>query len=775
MAEIKVFGYTDKLSVKPGDKIDFHVSADGTKTANAQLVRLIHGDEHPNGPGYMDEEVDCELNGVWNVKKQFTQLGSFLKVEDPNNHLAIDGDFTVFGYINPSTPHTGAHQWIFCRWNNKTNEGYGIGINKDGHLELVVGDGKEVDYLVSELPMVKKIWYFVAATFNYKTKEATLYQEGVVNRYNSLLGKVVPYDYRSHTKTTFRFKQKNNPKTPFIVAGAIDNHELRGDFVSGTFAGKVDRHGVCNKVLSKDELDKMKLGEMPPNENIVAYWDTTEGYNENGISNTVIDIGPNKLNSIGHNHPVRAMTGWNWSGKNDCFRLSPKEYGGIDFHPDSITDAKWDVTNSLIIPENLKSGAYAMKLKAGTNGSQLSEEYIVFFVRAKVPKAKICFLFPTASYLAYANEKLSFEAQIIQPMTGQPPTITDIDVEQYKNPEFGLSTYDSYADGAGVSFVSYRRPILNMRPKYRTSGMGITWQFPADLSIIGWLEHHYKDEYEILTDEDVHLEGLDALKPYNCVISGTHPEYTSEKMLDAFEDYVAEGGRFIYMGGNGFYWVVGHYENEPWCLEVRKLDAGMRAWAAKPGEYYMQTTGERGGLWRMRGRAPQKFSGVGFIAEGFDTAEAYRKMPDAWHRTVSWITEGVEGEIFGDHGLAYNGAAGIELDRYDLSLGTPPHTKIIASSGGHSDNYVLVTEELLYAYAGLVGSLDYRIRADMTYFTAPNEGAVFCTGSIGYGQSLPCNNFENNTSTILKNVVNAFSKEKKLPGGLWTLEEKQWK
>ena len=145
------------------------------------------------------------------------------------------------------------------------------------------------------------------------------------------------------------------------------------------------------------------------------------------------------------------------------------------------------------------------------------------------------------------------------------------------------------------------------------------------------------------------------------------------------------------------------------------------------------------------------------------------------HRTVSWITEGVEGEIFGDHGLAYGGAAGIELDRYDLSLGTPPHTKIVASSGGHSDNYVLVTEELLYAYAGLVGSLDYRIRADMTYFTAPNEGAVFCTGSIGYGQSLPCNNFQNNTSTILKNVVNAFSKEKKLPGGLWTLEEKQWK
>ena len=774
MAEIKLFGYTNKLSVKPGENIDFHVSADGTQSADAQLVRIIHGDEHPNGPGYMDEEIESDLNGKWDVKKQFTQLGSYLRVNDPNNLLAIDGDFTVFGYINPSTPNTGAHQWLFCRWDNKTNKGYGIGINKDGYLELVVGNGKEVDYLYSELPLVKKVWYFVGATFNYKTGEATLYQEGVVNRYNSLLGKVVPYDYRSHTKTTFRFKQVNDPQTPFIIAGAIDDHQLRGKFVSGTYAGKIDRHGVCNKVLSKEELDKICSGEIPDKNSLVAYWDTTEGHTENGISNDVIDTGPNKLNSTGFNHPVRCMTGWNWSGKNDCFRLSPKEYGGIDFHPDAITDAGWDVAKTFTLPENLKSGVYAFRLRAG-NGKGLGEEYIVFFVRAKKPKAKICFLVPTASYLAYANEKLSFEAQIIQPMTGQPPTITDIDVEQYKNPEFGLSTYDSFADGAGVCFTSYKRPILNMRPKYRTSGMGITWQLPADLSIIGWLEHHYKDAYEIVTDEDLHKEGLDAIKPYNCVISGTHPEYTSEKMLDAMEDFVAEGGRFIYMGGNGFYWVVGFYDDQPWCMEVRKLDAGMRAWAAKPGEYYMQTTGERGGLWRMRGRAPQKFSGVGFIAEGFDTAEPYRKMPDAWHRTVSWITEGVEGEIFGDHGLAYGGAAGIELDRYDLSLGTPPHTKIVASSGGHSDNYVLVTEELLYAYAGLVGSLDYRIRADMTYFTAPNDGAVFCTGSIGYGQALPSNNFSNSASTVLKNVVDAFAKKGKLPGGKWTLEEKQWK
>ncbi len=201
----------------------------------------------------------------------------------------------------------------------------------------------------------------------------------------------------------------------------------------------------------------------------------------------------------------------------------------------------------------------------------------------------------------------------------------------------------------------------------------------------------------------------------------------------------------------------------------------MRAWAAKPGEHYLVSTGEKSGLWRNRGRAPQKLTAVGMISEGFETAAPYRKMPDAFHRTVSWITEGVEGEIIGDSGLAYGGAAGIEIDRYDLALGTPPHTKIVASSGGHSDNYVLVTEEILYAYAGMVGSLDYRIRADMTYFTSWNNGAVFSTGSIGYGQALPAEDFNGTASKVLKNVVDAFIKDGPLPGGWWTLEEKQWR
>ena len=63
----------------------------------------------------------------------------------------------------------------------------------------------------------------------------------------------------------------------------------------------------------------------------------------------------------------------------------------------------------------------------------------------------------------------------------------------------------------------------------------------------------------------------------------------------------------------------------------------------------------------------------------------------------------------------------------------------------------------------------------MVYFTAPNDGAVFSTGSIAFSQSLPYRNFDNNISRLLANVVDAFSRNERLPGWAWSAEEKQWR
>lgn len=773
MAQIKLFGYADKITIKPGQKIDIHVHADGTDRASAQLVKIIHGDQHPSGPGFIEKEVACEVNGEWDVKKQFTQVGSFLRVADPAKRLAHDGSFTIFGYVWATLPSFGVRQSLIGRWDSYRNEGYCLGINRSGLLEFWLGDGKEVDYVAAEVPLQPRIWYFVAVSFNAETGRAELYQEPVMNRYNSLLGKAAPLDYRSHVAETLRFRAKNGAETPFIMAGSQDWHELRGYFISECFCGKIDRPGMSGRALTREELDRIRDGGPPPPDGLLAYWDTTVGYTENGIGDTVVDVGPYRLDAHGYNRPVRAMTGYNWSGRNDCFRLAPHEYGGVEFHADAMIDCNWEVTRSFTIPRDLKSGVYAIRLRAGP-GVGLAEEYVVFFVRPVTPRGRLAFLAPTGSYLAYANEHLSFDTQIIQPMTGQPPIVADIDVEMYKNPDFGFSTYDSYMDGTGVCYSGYHRPLVNMRPKYRVSSMGTTWQLPADLSIIAWLEHQGYD-YDVITDEDVHIEGLAALAPYKCVMSGSHPEYVSEPILDAIEDYVADGGRFIYMGGNGFYWNVAYRNDDPSVMEVRKLDSGMRAWAARPGEHYLQTTGDKSGLWKNRGRPPQKIFGVGFIGEGFEDSRAFRRMPDSYHRTVDWMCKGIEGEIIGDCGLAHGGAAGLELDRYDRSLGTPPHAKIIASSGGHTDNFVLSTEEVLYAHAGLGGTQDYRIRADIVFFPTAKDGAMFSTGSIAFGQALPAEGFNNTAAKLLANVVEAFVQDGPLPGSRWIADEKQWR
>ncbi|MEG6508855.1 LamG domain-containing protein [Methyloligella sp. 2.7D] len=773
MGNVEIFGYTDKISVKAGDAIQFHVSTEGTEEVEAQLVRLIHGDEHPDGPGFIEEEVDCMANGTWAVAKQFTQVGTFLEVDDPENRLALEGSFTLWAFIRPGWPDSGKRQTILGRWDAATGDGYGLGINEDGRLEFWLGWDGEIDRLVADEKLHLQMWYLVAVSFDAVTKRATLYQEGVGNSYNSLLGEVAALPYASHPSGELRLSQQNLTQTPFLIAGARDRSEEHGDFVGALYWGKIDRCGVYGRALGREELDAIGAGEALPKDDVVAAWDTSLGYTDRGIGDLVVDTGPYGLDAKGYNRPVRGKTGWNWTGFTDCFRLAPEEFGGIEFHADQLVDCKWPAAMSLKLPKSLRSGVYAMRLRAG-EGAGLREEHIVFFVRPAKPSARIAFVFPTATYLAFANEQMSFDDPQRQSVMGRFPIVSEIDIELYRRGEFGLSTYDKHADGVGVVYSSYRRPIPNMSPKYRTPSLDVPSGLAADLSITAWLEHHGY-AYDILTDEDLHREGLDALAPYACVLSGTRPEYCSERMLDAVEDYIAEGGRYIYMGANGFVHSCGFRDDEPWALEIRRRDDGYKTWASAHGEQYMATDGMRGGPWMPLGRPPQKLVGIGLSGQGAGSSEFYRRMPDSYHRMSSWITKGVEGEIIGDTGLADGGAAGLALDHYEHTLGTPPHTKIIASSGGHTDVYAVNQQIVLYAYLGLYGSHDSRVRADMTYFTAPNHGAVFACGSIAFGQALPVDNFENNAGKVLANVLDAFVEPGRLPGWAWISEEKQWR
>ena len=98
-------------------------------------------------------------------------------------------------------------------------------------------------------------------------------------------------------------------------------------------------------------------------------------------------------------------------------------------------------------------------------------------------------------------------------------------------------------------------------------------------------------------------------------------------MLDALEGYLNRGGRLMYLGGNGFYWVTSFDAERPHIIECRRSESGVRTWQAEPGEYYHSTTGELGGLWRFRHKIPQRLVGIGMTATGGEPARPYRRLP----------------------------------------------------------------------------------------------------------------------------------------------------
>jgi N,N-dimethylformamidase len=330
------------------------------------------------------------------------------------------------------------------------------------------------------------------------------------------------------------------------------------------------------------------------------------------------------------------------------------------------------------------------------------------------------------------------------------------------------SVYDHHTDDSGVCYVSSLRPLVNMRPKYDMPGLwegkGAPHQFNADLHLTDWLEHEGFD-YDVVTDEDLHHEGKSVISKYKVVMTGSHPEYWSGQMLDSMQEYLNGGGRLMYMGGNGFYWVTQVNPEDPHNFEIRRW-GGTGTWNAKPGEFHLSTTGEMGGLWRNRARAPNKMLGIGFTAQGFDSNRPYMREKASFDPKMAFIFKGIgDKEVIGGFpSLVQNaGAAGFEIDRLDFSLGTPTDSLLLASAKNFSNSYQHVLEENTMSDAKQGGEFNDLVRADIVYVPYPKGGAVFSVGSIAWYASLSYNNYDNNVSRITANVVSRFASEKPLP------------
>ncbi len=716
-----IVGYSDRWSVQPGETIQFMVSAEVPRY-DARIVRLIHGDTNPAGPGFKERPVASSIEGQYDGRHQKYHPGSFAVV--PSSDALQPGDgLTLSAWVFPTTPGD-RPQAILAKWDEASAAGYALVLDADGALALWLGDGEsDLASISTGDPLRPFAWYRVEATFDPASGQVRLRQE-------------------SHDPPHIPTFTREIEATVTVVPAATSAPFTIGAWSAGATAERTLGGGHFNGKIAAPEIRR--------GSETVATWDFSRDFG----SDRVTDIGPHGLHGQTINAPMRAVTGHTFTGRVSSYWLAPEEYGAIFFHDDDLDDAGWETDFAWRVPDALPSGVYAAHIQSGD-----AEDYIPFFVRPRTgaATAPIAVLLPTYTYLAYANEQITWR---------NPDSPVPHDPLEHLQPQDHYivahnlkSAYDHHADDTGVAFSSRLRPVLNLRPKYSTALILAPQHFNADLYLIDWLEA-MGHPYDVLTDEDLHNEGSALLAPYRVVVTGCHHEYWSGQMLDAVEVYLGAGGRWMSLTGNGYYWPIGIDPVRPHLLEIRRGQNGTGTWRSAPGENWFQTTGEPGGLWRDRGRAPQRLVGVGMSAAGFDVALPFHRLPESHDPRAAFIFEGVgDDEPIGEAGLMMGGAAGLEVDRADPALGTPPHALVVATANGFSGSYLRAIEEVTSPDAHQGGPDNPAVRGDMVFFETPNDGAVFAVGSITWFGSLSHNGYENPVSRITDNVVRAFASD----------------
>lgn len=726
-----IVGYTGRWQYRPGETVDLHLSADRACNATVRLHRFRQ--MLPAG-GSLDIQCDPDEAGALTcrVTPQRTAIGSWFEAD--LGAAALDDGFTLALLAMPTA--------LSARGSGLAAVTIGdvacsLALDAAGHPLLRVEDGKGLSLgEAAPFRLALAQWAELVLCFDpaRHALRLSVRQGGVARSFALALPPLAP----------------GGMATLQLAASRVDAGARHATF-DGRIEAPVLWAGEIGDERALAGLAAHAGGSAPESAGLVAAWDFSRAIE----SAVAPDIGPAAHHGRLFNLPTRAVKGSRWSGGEQSWRHAPRDYAAIHFHRDDLLDAGWPVAARLELPAGLRSGVYLIEI-AGEAG----RETLPILVRPASPRARFAFLASTFTWLAYTNDRCLLHGANPEMFANRLLVLTTGDCKLAAHPEYGLSLYDTHADGSGVSYASRRRPCLTLRHVQRAwqGGLGSSlWNFSADLLVLSWLEREGID-FDIVTDDDLDREGAAALAPYRCVMTGSHPEYHTARSHDAVGGFLEKGGRLIYLGGNGFYWRVSTHRDYPETIELRRAEDGNRSWASEPGEYYHAFDGSYGGLWRRNGRPPQQLVGVGYSGQGFYRCHPYRVLPGATDPRAAFLFAQAPqaGSPFGGFGLSGGGAAGIEIDRADGTLGTPAHALVLATSDRLDDSYILANEEVLVNRPTVTGDMSPLLRCDLVFYETPAGGAVLSTGSVAWAGTLGDPRPDNDVAELTRRAVARF-------------------
>src|SRR5579859_4347706 len=733
-----ILGYCWPWTVRAGQVIDFKVSAHAESPYKADLVRIVCADDLSDKAMFKEKEVAATFAGVYPGRLQATNTGSYVEIDSASSLDSLMS-FTVQAMVFPTalpkmppkltasplaSPH--ANQHLISRWDQSTRFGWALLIDEHNCVAFQMGDGQTLHRTSLAGALVERRWFSVVASYDATLRQIRISARPVMNAPCDLLT-WRPVEVQESIPDTLSLIQQGPLRFAAAAGGPGNGSRLKP---AHCFNGRLDRVRLCAKILDEQDARALAGTQIPEHlrKQVVGFWDFGQGidtvdvhdYSDNGLHGTTLNL------------PTRGVAGVDWDGSNTDWRSCPDHYSAIHFHDDDLYDAEWQTDFSYRVPHDLPSGIYAARLRQAD-----SEDYIPFFVSP--PKgtatASVAFLVPTATYTAYANVswlKNRTWKKRIQTASGEWTSIDEdaypwilrkvedetFLAEQLRERGLGRGVYLHHTDGTYCNTASQKYPVLSVKPKTRN------WNLVADTYFTDWLEQA-GFEYDVITDDLLHSEGVELLKNYTVVVTGNHPEYCSAQMLDAIAQYQREGGRWMYLGGGGFYWVTSYHSQLPGVMEVRKdsIYSGLHP----PYEWRHAFDGRSGGQWSNNARPGQLLVGVGIVcAVPFRGSAPFKRSPSSYDPRAAFIFDGVTRKIFGDYGIIGGGAAGQETDEVDYTLGTPTHALHLARSS-----------DFPFPLNGPDGwtAEEYREnvkmpRADMVFFEGPKGGAVFSVGSM---------------------------------------------
>lgn len=684
-----LIGYGARFEVARGESLGFHVSAPAGGF-EARLVRLARRAENL-------VPVASSIDGFHDGGARPIATGSHMTVADG---VPLPARPAISLWLRPSRPANGRDQAVLG-WGRS----HGLLLDGEGRLRLRWGAAE----IAAGPPLAFARWTEVRIDVR---------DERIMMSIRTADDGVADWSGQAALPSA----DFNIDPQDFHIAAIIDN-----GLPVACFDGKIARPRISD------------------GERLLAAW----AFATDPGSPVVIDEGPSARHGRLFQTPQRGVTGPEWNGLSEGWSEDPEGYDAIAFHSDDLTDAGWPESFAFTPPADLPSDAYGVELRQGEQ-----RDLIPFFVMPKpgAEPAPLAFLVPTFSYLAYANERHWWTNPGVEAIAGAPLDAIVAPIERWAEDMGLVSAYDYHRDGSGCAHASLRRPLVNMRADYRHPLLRGPHQLGADIATIEWLRATGQ-RFDIITDHILHERGVEALKPYRAVMTGSHPEYVSGALFDAVEDYVGGGGRLIHLGGNAFYFVTSVFAEEPHVIEVRRGYAGTIPWQSPPGETRHAATGEPGGLWRWRGRSAHRLLGTGTAAVTFGQGRPYVRDAASHDPAFAWIFDGVDPTEIDARAELLGGPSGFEVDAMRVDLGTPADTVRLATATGFDPALTIVASEDVLS-TGTAGAMESHI----AYRRLASGGRVFSAPSIAWTSCLADRGGDNDVARITANVIRAFTR-----------------